>query len=146
MAKATYPNSCCLKSQKRNQQKVSRQKFVPTLICKHLTSAPFFRFDSDGPAHRNISDEIPLSEQKVTTPHFNTFDKTGLSIAYKTETLKKEKEAKAIAENINFGVSHFFQESNINTDGNFPEIKLKIPELFGENIETDPLNGIDFII
>ena len=128
------------------EKKKSYYKYGIKLICKHLTSTPFFRFDSDGPAHRNISDDIPLSEQKVTTPHFNTFDNTGLSIAYKTETLRKEKDAKAIAENINFGVSHFFQETNINTDGRFPEIKLNVPELFEETIEIDPLNGIDFII
>ena len=128
------------------ERKKSYYKYGIKLTCKHLTKMPFFRFDSDGPAHRNISEDIPLSEQKITTPHFNTFDKTGLAIAYKTNILKQENEARAIAENIDFGLSHFCQERNINTNRKLPEIELEIPKLFEENIEIDPLNGVDFII
>jgi len=71
-----------------------------------------------------------------------------LSIAYKSDVLKIEKEAIAIAENIDFGLNHFFFESNINkSEGKkTPNIELKVPELFEDNIETDPLNGVDFII
>lgn len=130
------------------ERKRSFYKYGIKLICKTITKEPFFRFDSDGPAHRNRLSNITLSEQIITTPHFNSFNKTGLSIAYKTDTLKQENEAKAITENINFGLSHFFQEANINTEilGRYPEVKLKVPELFDENKETDPLNEVDFII
>jgi len=130
------------------ERKKSIYKYGIKLTCTNLSKTPFFRFDSDGPAHRNTSENIPLSEQKITTPHFNTFDKTGLAIAYKSEILKQENEANAIAENIDFGISHFFQERNINTNESqtVPEIKLTVPQLFKDNIETDPLNGVDFII
>lgn len=90
------------------ERKKSFYKYGIKLACKDFANEPFFRFDSDGPAHRNSSSDIPLSEQKITTPHFNSFDDNGIAIAYKSEVLKKENEAKAIAENIEFGLSHFF--------------------------------------
>ncbi|MDO7170839.1 hypothetical protein [Mariniflexile sp. AS56] len=129
------------------ERKKSFYKYGIKLACKDFSNEPFFRFDSDGPAHRNTSSDIPLSEQKVTTPHFNSFDKNGFAIAYKTDVLKKDNEAKAIAENIEFGLSHFFQETNINQgeNANILEIGLKIPELFEYTTETDPLNGVNFI-
>src|SRR5690606_11377651 len=67
-------------------------KYGIKLRCPSLTNEPFFRFDSDGPAHRNDFPEIPLEEQSVTTPHFNSFREDGKPIAYKNETLKNEKE------------------------------------------------------
>lgn len=129
------------------ERKKSFYKYGIKLTCKAFTKEPYFRFDSDGPAHRNKSNDIPLSEQKITTPHFNCFDKKGRAIAYKTDILKKEGDSKAIAENIEFGLSHFFQETNINQHGGkiVPVIELKVPELFVDNAETDPLNGVNFI-
>lgn len=129
------------------ERKKSLYKYGIKLSCKQFTNEPYFRFDSDGPAHRNTSEHIPLSEQKITTPHFNCFDNEGMAIAYKSDVLKKEGEAKAIVENIEFGLSHFFQETNINQgdDESAPQIELKIPELFEDTSETDPLNGVNFI-
>ncbi|WP_405566323.1 hypothetical protein [Polaribacter sp. Asnod6-C07] len=129
------------------ERKKSFYKYGIKLTCKEFTKEPYFRFDSDGPAHRNKLKEIPLSEQKITTPHFNCFNKEGIAIAYKTDALKNEGNSKAIVENIEFGLSHFFQETNINQDkGNeIPEIELKVPELFEDKTETDPLNGVNFI-
>jgi hypothetical protein len=129
------------------ERKKSFYKYGIKLTCKDFTKEPYFRFDSDGPAHRNKSNDIPLSEQKITTPHFNCFDKEGTAIAYKTDTLKNEGDSKAIVENIEFGLSHFFQEANINQDDEkvIPVIELKVPELFEDNTETDPLNGVNFI-
>ncbi len=82
------------------------------LRCKSLTEEPYFRFDSDGVAHQNKDPEIPLREQMVTTPHFNSFDKNGRSIAYKTDKLKDEREAKAL-EDINLCFAHFCFETNL---------------------------------
>lgn len=47
------------------------KKYGIKLRCKTLTDVPFFRFDSDGPAHRNVDPTIPLSQQSISTPHFN---------------------------------------------------------------------------
>ena len=65
-------------------------KYGIKLRCPSLTNEPFFRFDSDGPAHRNDFPNIPLDEQSVTTPHFNSYEEDGKPIAYKNDILKKE--------------------------------------------------------
>jgi hypothetical protein len=128
------------------EKKQSLYKYGIKLHCPNFTEKPYFRFDSDGPAHRNKT-ELRLSEQIITTPHFNTFDKKGQEFAYKSKTLKSEKDAQAIVANLDFGISHFFQETNIKTKGKteYPEIKVNEPELFKIEPKTDPLNGIDFL-
>jgi len=128
------------------EKKLSLYKYGIKLHCPNFTEKPYFRFDSDGPAHRNKT-ELPLSEQKITTPHFNTYDEKGQEFAYKSDTLKSEEDAKAIVENLDFGISHFFQETNIKTNGKteYPEIRVDNPELFEIEPETDPLNGIEFL-
>ncbi|MBU2947410.1 hypothetical protein [Zobellia uliginosa] len=128
------------------EKKLSLYKYGIKLHCPNFTEKPYFRFDSDGPAHRNKT-ELPLSEQKITTPHFNTYDDKGQEFAYKSDALKSEEDAKAIVENLDFGISHFFHETNIETNGKaeYPEIKVDEPELFEIEPETDPLNGIDFL-
>ncbi len=119
-------------------------KYGIKLRCATLTDEPFFRFDSDGPAHRNNLPNIPLEEQSVTTPHFNSYQKDGKAIAYKNETLKKENEAKIIAEDINFGISLFCIETNSKlATGEFPTIVDQMPEIeFNEiqNINFDIIN------
>lgn len=105
-------------------------KYGIKLRCPSLTDEPFFRFDSDGPAHRNDCSDIPLEEQSVTTPHFNSYKEDGKPIAYKNETLKKDKEAQIIVEDINFGVSLFCMESNSKlSTGEFPVVVDKAPEI-----------------
>lgn len=104
-------------------------KYGIKLRCSSLTGEPFFRFDSDGPAHRNDFPEIPMEEQSITTPHFNSYKEDGKPIAYKNETLKNEKDAQIIAEDINFGVSLFCMESNTKLSiGGFPTVSEKEPE------------------
>lgn len=75
------------------EQSKRDSKYGLKLRCPSLSDEPFFRFDSDGPAHRNHFPDIPLEEQSVTTPHFNSHNAAGKSIAYKIDTLKKETEA-----------------------------------------------------
>ncbi|TCK67207.1 hypothetical protein DFQ05_0980 [Winogradskyella wandonensis] len=128
------------------EKKLSLYKYGIKLHCPSFTEKPYFRFDSDGPAHRNKTDQ-PLNEQLITTPHFNSFDKKGQEFAYKSDVLKSEEDAKAIVENLDFGISHFFQETNLklNNGEEFPEIKVTEPELFEIEPEIDPLNGIEFL-
>lgn len=120
-------------------------KYGVKLVCKSLTPAPFFRFDSDGPAHRNDIPGIPLEEQSVPTPHFNSYNKDGNPIAYKNKTLKIEKEAIAIAKDINFGISLFCMESNMKLkDGNFPVVIDSSPELNLSDVERVDYAHINF--
>jgi hypothetical protein len=119
-------------------------KYGIKLRCTKFTKEPYFRFDSDGPAHRNENPDIPLEEQSIKTPHFNTFDKDGNYIAYKNKTLLNEKEAQEIVKDINFGISLFCMESNSKLkDNNFPRVSHLIPEFdFTEkiNINFDNIN------
>lgn len=128
------------------EQSKRDSKYGFKLRCEALTNEPFFRFDSDGPAHRNSSPEIPLDQQLISTPHFNTYDSQGKLIAYKGSILEQEKEAKAIVEDINFGVSLFCQESNtMLANGTYPNISEKVPELdFESTIIDTNFDQIDF--
>ncbi|HLO45823.1 MAG TPA: hypothetical protein VK175_15900 [Leadbetterella sp.] len=120
-------------------------KYGIKLRCPSLTGEPFFRFDSDGPAHRNDFPDIPLEEQSVTTPHFNSYKEDGKPIAYKNETLKKEKDAQIIAEDINFGVSLFCMECNSKlSTGDFPTVIDKAPELEFSAIQNINFDNISF--
>src|SRR5690606_19554611 len=60
-------------------------KYGVKLHCKDFTKQPYFRFDSEGPAHRNYGIDIPLEEQSINTPHFNSFDLNGYPIAYQND-------------------------------------------------------------
>lgn len=113
--------------------------------CKNLSEEPFIRFDSDGPSHRNTDPSIPLENQIISTPHFNTFDSSGRSIAYKSEKLLVKEESDAIVNDINFGVAHFCIETNTSlNDGNYPEIIDKSPEIEFENELIFQFNGVNF--
>lgn len=128
------------------EKKKSLYKYGIKLTCKEYTKEPYFRFDSDGPAHRN-KNATSLSEQQITTPHFNCFNESGLAIAYKSDILKSENESKAIVNNIDFGLNHFFKETNINqnSDIEIPTIEVKEPGFFDSDINDDPLDGVNFI-
>lgn len=120
-------------------------KYGIKLHCPSFTNEPFFRFDSDGPAHRNDFPNIPLEEQSVTTPHFNSYKEDGKPIAYKNKVLRIESEAKMIAEDINFGVSLFCMETNTKLkSGEFPEIIDKVPELDFNQVQNINFDNITF--
>lgn len=128
------------------EQSKRDSKYGFKLRCEALTNEPFFRFDSDGPAHRNSSSKIPLDQQSISTPHFNTYDSQGKLIAYKGSILEKEKEAKAIVEDINFGASMFFLESNtILPNGSYPNIsEIAMALNFEGTIMDTNFDQIDF--
>ena len=124
-------------------------KYAIKLQCVELTKTPFIRFDSDGPAHRNKENSIPLKEQLITTPHFNSFNEQGNSIAYKTPELEKKAESQAIVNNMEFGLNHFFNETNIKNANTSTIVKVGVgeePTLFEDFDESDPLTNVDFII
>ena len=120
-------------------------KYAIKLRCTTLSEVPFFRFDSDGPAHRNDDPNIPLAQQIITTPHFNSFNKEGVSIAYKTEVLKEGGQTlTAILADINNGVAHFCDESKIVPEEVYPEILDTTSQLgFGES-GVDLFHGLNF--
>ena len=127
------------------EQSKRESKYGIKLRCEKFTNEPFFRFDSDGPSHRNNFPHIPLEEQTITTPHFNTFDNNGKPYAYKNETLKKENEVKEIVQDINFGLSLFCMETNsMLSNGNFPLVYEKICELDFEDINLINYDNINF--
>ena len=120
-------------------------KYGVKLCCPYLTNEPFFRFDSDGPAHRNNFPEIPLEEQSVETPHFNSYREDGRPFAYKNDTLKNANEALQITADINFGISLFCMESNsFLVDGDFPTVIDKEPELDFGGMEKINFSSINF--
>lgn len=126
------------------EQSKRDNKYGIKLRCQKFIKEPFFRFDSDGPAHRNENPKIPLEEQSIKTPHFNSFDENGKYIAYQNDTLKNENEAQIIANDINFGISLFCMETNSKlNDDNFPNITDSIQELefaVKNNINFDNIN------
>lgn len=106
------------------EQSKKEQKYHVKLRCKSLTPVPYFRFDSDGPTHRNKTLGVPLLQQSITTPHFNTFNEEGEEIAYKTDTLKRIGDANAIVASLDFGIAHFCDEANCYlSDGQYPKAK-----------------------
>jgi hypothetical protein len=120
-------------------------KYGIKLRCPSLTGEPFFRFDSDGPAHRNDFPDIPLEDQSVTTPHFNSYKQDGKPIAYKNDTLKRENDSRIITEDINFGISLFCMETNTKlTTGEFPTVVDKAPEIEFSSVQNINFDNITF--
>jgi hypothetical protein len=120
-------------------------KYGIKLKCSSLTKEPFVRFDSDGPAHRNDIGNLPLEEQSVTTPHFNSFDENGIPIAYKNDALKDHKSAQIIADDLNFGISLFCLETNSKVaSGDFPTVLERSPELGLSEISEVNFDNIQF--
>lgn len=114
------------------------------LLCKDLSSTPFFRYDSDGDAHRNYSPDIPLKEQQITTPHFHKFNEKGISFAYKTDIILNESERKAL-EDINLCIAFFCKESNIEpVKEDYPTIQINSKELPLDFSSIDPLLNVKF--
>ena len=121
------------------------RKYGIKLFCQALTTVPFFRFDSDGPAHRNEDPDRPINEQKVETPHFHTFDKSGQYYAFKTPQLQDAKECVEIENDMNFGLAHFCHVTNMSTkDNSFPEVKEISLELSFDDMPTVDFNGVRF--
>jgi hypothetical protein len=113
------------------------------LRCKKLSGTPFFRFDSDGTAHRNYDESTPLGFQSISTPHFHHFSEKGECLAYKTDKLLNPAEAKAL-EDISLCVAHFCDESNLKLkESDYPDIQI-VYGLGFKAYDSDPLENIQF--
>ena len=122
----------------RNQ--ISIRDFKFKIYDKSLMPRPCYRFDSDGEAHLNPGD-IPLSERKITAPHFHRFNDNGVEIAYKTSEWVENTEA--LLSNQSLALASFAGEEKIAYE-KLPEI-CKSEELIPpENIMFDPLAGENF--
>lgn len=114
------------------------------LRCQPFCPEPFFRYDSDGMAHRNYSEDVPLEEQQITTPHFHYFDSRGINIAYKTKPLVEQTET---MKDINLAFSHFCQEAILCLnfiENEFSEIVILPGSLDFQINEQDPTAGVNF--
>jgi hypothetical protein len=121
------------------------KSFKFKIKCAGLCEVPFFRYDSDGPAHRNYDENIPFEYQQIETPHFHNFNSNGISIAYQTHQLKN-KVSKEALEDINFSAAHFCHEGNIRVGKeDFPLITILSKELGLTQIENDPNTGVNFL-
>jgi hypothetical protein len=126
--------------------KVNNHNFFQfKLRCSDLCAAPFFRYDSDGEAHRNYDENIPLAEQQVSTPHFHFYNENGVNIAYKTQQLIDENQRKAL-EDINLCIKHFCHESNIRLNADdFPDVEI-LPDLLPLRVSNDdPTSNVNFL-
>ncbi len=119
-------------------------KFSAKLMTDKINSRILLRYDSAGTAHRNNFDDIPLSEQQVTTPHIHKYDEQGRLIAVKTEEILADQEA---ATDINVGFLIFCKEGNIYGKSTTSHPKI----LVGEQLQipfdheaTDPCAGVEF--
>lgn len=90
-----------------------RDKYSASIISDGLQGMQLFRLDTKGGAHVNGFDtSIPLSERKVTVPHFHQFNEDGYMFAYKTEELRGNS-TDDFSLNVEFGLSLFFEKAHI---------------------------------
>ena len=111
---------------------LNNQAFKFRLSDRNFMHPPLIRYDSKGIAHRNPSANQPLSEQKVEKPHFQRFNENGEPFAYKTDKLKT-KEGEDELSNAIYCVMHFYEEANMDHDGDLPTLSIEPsgePQLF----------------
>ena len=125
------------------QKRENDTEFKFILKCIAFCKQPFFRFDSAGPSHRNSNLPIPIEEQQVPTPHFHKFLADGKEIAYKTDVLNNECQARAL-EDISICIFHFLQEAHFKYE-NFDLISKPGILPFKQD-ENDPLINVQFDI
>lgn len=107
-------------------------------------SKMLLRYDSSGKTHRNSFDDIPLVEQKITTPHIHYIDNSGRSLAKKTDEILADEEK---ARDIKYGFPIFCKEGNIYAELStvFPKIHIgEEATLPFEMDEFDPCAGVKF--
>ena len=118
--------------------------FSLKILSSIIPSRVLYRYDSDGPDHKNKVDYIPLPQQSVPTPHYHQFDVQGNLLAYQTDDMKDSSKA-SNWKDIEKAFDYFCQAGNIHA--NIPDDKPRIvlntgslPLDFGD----DPTNGSNF--
>ena len=117
------------------------KSFAFKLFCDSFMPEPCYRFDSDGPFHRNPeSDGVTLSQRQIPTPHFHKYDEKGRVIAYRTNKLIAE-ESSLLAD-YEKAMWHFCDEENVVLQ---PETHVFTETLqLGAHEFVDPLEGVEF--
>ncbi|GAB3246630.1 hypothetical protein GCM10027347_01600 [Larkinella harenae] len=117
-----------------------------SLQCEELGEEPFFQFHSDGCAHRNVDETIPLASQRITTPHFNQYDQRGAAITYKMERSSPNEQQPDTIEDINRYMVYFCQEARLNLrDDEFPLIRILPNALPLHVTQKDPNSTVLFL-
>ncbi|RRB03781.1 hypothetical protein [Larkinella rosea] len=107
------------------------------LQCAELSEEPFFQFQSDGCAHRNADETIPLAEQRVTTPHFSQYNQQGANVTFKMGTPEDD---------INRSMLYFCQEARLNLrDDEIPLIRILPNALPLHVTQKDPNSTVLFL-
>ena len=110
-----------------------------------MSDEPFFQFHSDGCAHRNADEAVPLAEQRITTPHFNRFNQQGAAVTYKPEPEASDKEPDP-ANAINRNMVYFCQEAKLNLrDDEFPLVRVLPNALPLHVTQKDPNSTVLFL-
>ena len=118
--------------------------FSLKILSTIIPSKILYRYDSDGPEHKNKVDYIPLPQQSVPTPHYHRFDNQGYLLAYQTEDMK---DCSQISnwKDLEKVFEYFCQSGNIHTNisDDKPRIIIStgnLPLDYGD----DPTNGLNF--
>lgn len=104
--------------------KDSVDKFSACIMTDDLDSKQLFRYDTKGGAHINGFDTSkPLSERKISIPHFHHYDENGNMIAFKTKELMDNTNR---WRSIDYGLPLFFEKAHIydKNTGQIPSVKL----------------------
>ena len=118
--------------------------FSIRILSTIIPSRVLYRYDSDGPDHKNKVDYIPLPQQSVPTPHYHRFDSQGNLLAYQSEAMKDNSQA-SNWKDIEKAFDYFCQTGNIFS--NIPDDKPKIVVSTGNlplDFGDDPINGLNF--
>ena len=118
-------------------------KFSAKILTDKMANRMLLRYDSDGGTHRNKFDDIPLSEQSITTPHLHKYDEQGRFLAIKTGSIMRDENK---ARDIETGFRIFCEEGRLlsSVTSDYPQafIGEMGRGLFEE--ETDPCEGVNF--
>ena len=106
--------------------KGSCDRYSASIISDDIQGKQLFRFDTKGGDHINGFDtSIPLSERKVSVPHFHQFNKDGYMFAYKTKEIQGDASDR-FSYNLDYGLSLFFEKAHIydRATGEVPKINF----------------------
>ena len=118
--------------------------FSLKILSSIIPSRVLYRYDSDGPDHKNKVDYIPLPQQSVPTPHYHQFDVQGNLLAYQTDDMKDHNQA-SNWKDIEKAFDYFCHAGNIHA--NIPDDKPRIVVNTGSlpfDFGDDPTNGLNF--
>lgn len=118
--------------------------FSLKILSTIIPSKVLYRYDSDGPEHKNKVDYIPLPQQSVPTPHYHRFDEQGYLLAYQTEEMRDSSQI-SNWKDIEKAFDKFCLSGNIHTT--IPDDKPKIIINTGSlplDYGDDPTNGLNF--